>query len=208
MTWEKFMNQYKSPLQLHYENILSLQILVNRWSMNNHYIIGEHLRNINRALADEKIDDFTHKCNVEYLAELRNKSKDEYALFEELYRDQNYLYSNIPLSTQDKLSFVERVGKRCVELDLGYSYNLILNELNSYLEFLLSQSPDLSEAAIYENFRFKIGYTLLGSSYRTLSKKLTQIELSRIMDKLSNVPLFNSNDFPYLQPAGANMVDV
>lgn len=196
----------KSPLQLHYENIQSLQSSVIRWNLNNHYIIAENIKNINRVFTNEKFSDFELRCATGHLEELNQNNKNgDYALFKQLYSDQKYLNVNMPLTDNEKLSFVQRVSEYCRSIDRVRFYHLILEELNPYLELLLATSPSVTTQHIYDKYQERMDAGLLGCHFETLKEKLHQSEFQIFFDKLTHVPLFDRNDFSYLQENQKNL---
>lgn len=193
------MTDTKSPLQAHFEHMLVLKNLIDRWSLNSHHLICEHIKNINNAFLNTLDYPATMYYHHEHLKELYQAGKhEEYELFYELTRDREYLKDRVPLSDQEKLSFVQRVSARCTELDCGWAYNTITNELNEYLSFLLSCSPDINEREIYAAYKQKVGYSLLSRSYKSIKSKLPKHEFNQFFKELTQVPMFNCNDFSYV----------
>ena len=192
------MSKNKSPLQIHYENILLIKKTVDRWSLNNHCIVSDHIKNINLALNDDK-DFFFSKSFVEKELKEYKVREDHHAhdQFKELYSNQEFLKLNIPLSNDEKLNFVKRVAARYSELDNGYIYNTIINELNSYLEILISKSPDLNNNELYEIYKNKMNSSLFGYSFTSIKKRLLEDEFKKLIYMLTDIPLFNKNDFQY-----------
>ena len=193
------MSPKKSHLQSHFENILAIKNLVDRWSLNSHFIISQHINNINRALSDDQDFHFSKKF-VEKELNQYAKSEDyqAYYLLKELYADEEFLKLNIPLSDKAKMDFVKRVANRCSELDTGYTYNTITVELNRYLAFLISQSPDITDEQLYGIYKDTMRSCLLGRSFRSIKNNLPKNQFEKLYHRITEIPLFKKEDFTYV----------
>lgn len=193
------MTTNKSPLQAHFEHIFNLKTIIDGKSLNSHYLIGEHIKNINNAFQESLAYPATMYYHHQHLQELFQQGRlVESELFYELYKDKEYLKGRVPLCENEKLRFIQRVAARCKELDYGLAYNTIINELNSYLSFLLSLSPDITKQEIYAVYKDKMASSLLGRSFDLIKKILPEHEFGYYFDQLTQVPMFNRNDFSYI----------